>query len=163
MLRGLPVLASNVGGNPEAKLGIDYVLPVRPIERYAEHWDDTGNPIMVPVVPEQDIAPWLGALRELLSDPTRYDWLSTASRDAALAYVSTLGIAPLEDFLQDLAVAPPIGRSGDSAPRTVEDSKGNGPLERVDNLSPERRTLLALRLEKKGEVATTKSASHRVT
>ena len=149
MLRGIPVLASNVGGNPEAKLGIDYVLPVRPIERYEEHWDDTGNPSMVPAVPEQDIGPWLDALRELLLDRTRYESLSTASRDAALAYVSSLGIAPLEDFLQGLAVAPRVGSNDGSAPRTEKDSKGNVLLERVDNLSPERRALLALRLGKK--------------
>ena len=31
MLRGIPVLASNAGGLPEAKLGIDYVLPVNSI------------------------------------------------------------------------------------------------------------------------------------
>ena len=34
MLRGVPVMASHIGGIPEAKLGVDYLLPVRPIERY---------------------------------------------------------------------------------------------------------------------------------
>ena len=32
MLRGIPVLASDIGGLPEAKLGVDYVLPVVPGE-----------------------------------------------------------------------------------------------------------------------------------
>ena len=31
MLRGVPVIASNTGGLPEAKLGVPYVLPVTPI------------------------------------------------------------------------------------------------------------------------------------
>ncbi len=34
MLHGIPVLASDIGGLPEAKLGVDYLLPVRPIEEY---------------------------------------------------------------------------------------------------------------------------------
>jgi SAM-dependent methyltransferase len=42
-------------------------------------------------------------------------------------------------------------KPGDSAPRIEEDSKSNDLLERVDNLSPERRALLALRLGKKVE------------
>ncbi len=57
MLRGIPVLASNVGGLPEAKLGVDYLLPVEPIARYQTHRDDQMLP--VPFVPEQDIRPWL--------------------------------------------------------------------------------------------------------
>ena len=32
MLRGVPVATSNVGGLPEAMMGVDYLLPVRPIE-----------------------------------------------------------------------------------------------------------------------------------
>ena len=29
--RGVPVMAANVGGIPEAKMGVPYLLPVRPI------------------------------------------------------------------------------------------------------------------------------------
>jgi glycosyltransferase involved in cell wall biosynthesis len=52
MLRGIPVLASNVGGLPEAKLGVDYVLPVAPIERYERDLDSHHLPI--PAVPRRD-------------------------------------------------------------------------------------------------------------
>ena len=53
MLRGIPVLASDIGGLPEAKLGVDYVLPVVPGE-----FGDNGF-----VSPPQDITPWAQALR----------------------------------------------------------------------------------------------------
>ena len=34
MSRGIPVIASDVGGLAEAKLGVDYLLPVKPVVRY---------------------------------------------------------------------------------------------------------------------------------
>ena len=82
MLRGIPVIAANVGGIPEAKLGVDYLLPVRPIEKYQERVDEQ----MVPVaeVPEQDIGPWRHALTRLVSDREHYRRISEASRSAAL-------------------------------------------------------------------------------
>ncbi len=47
MLRGIPVLASNLGGLPEAKLGVDYLLPVAPIARYQTRRDDQILPSSV--------------------------------------------------------------------------------------------------------------------
>ena len=147
MLRGIPVLASNVGGVPEAKLGIDYVLPVRPISGYEERLDDKNNP--VPIVPEQDFGPWLEVLRGLLSDRNRYARLSVDSRDAALAYISTLGCTPFEKFLESLAPEDEAERGG-ITPQKEEQNAGMDELNRlVDGLSPERRALLAQRLREK--------------
>jgi glycosyltransferase involved in cell wall biosynthesis len=92
MLRGIPVLASNVGGLPEAKLGVDYVLPVRAAElrdcRY--------------VSPPQDANPWAEALQQLLNDRTTYTRCSEQSRAAALSFVATTDVSQFEQFLNRL-------------------------------------------------------------
>lgn len=147
MLRGIPVIASNSGGLPEAKLGIDYVLPVRAIERYEERFNEMGLP--VPVVPEQNIDPWVSALKRLVSDPTHYAELSTASRQAALKFVSDLGITPFENFLKNIERTPKADfKSAWDQGKKLKPKKDDL-LARIDNLSPERRALLALKLAKK--------------
>jgi Glycosyl transferases group 1/Glycosyltransferase Family 4 len=101
MLRGIPVLASNVGGLPEAKLGVDYVLPVKMIERYEL---DSQNDVQ-PVVPEQDVKPWEEALSRVLTDRALYERVSLESREAALSYVSSVGAEPFERHFEALAAA----------------------------------------------------------
>ena len=149
MLRGIPVLASNVGGLPEAKLGIDYLLPVRPIERYEERLDDCLLP--TPVVLAQDIEPWLGALSELLSNRESYERVSVASRDAALSYVAGLGVAPFEDYLKNLA---PRRTTTTLAQEQAEpkDQTAGSSAEVRNSISPERLELLALLLKSSNKI-----------
>ena len=143
MLRGVPVLASDIGGIPEAKLGVDYLLPVRPIERYGPRLDEQ----MVPLadVPPQDIGPWQAALARLLSDRAHYNELSRASRQAALAEAATLSVEPFAALLERVGQAVPpandvqAGLVGQAVP------PAGGAL---DRLSPDRRKLLALRLHR---------------
>ncbi len=93
MLRGIPVMASDIGGLPEAKLGVDYLLPVAPAERRGGKY----------VSPPQDTAPWSEALGELLFDSKAYYRCARASREAALKYVSRITPASFDTLLTELA------------------------------------------------------------
>ncbi|HKW98264.1 MAG TPA: alpha/beta fold hydrolase [Bryobacteraceae bacterium] len=138
MLHAVPVMASNVGGIAEAKLGVDYLIPVRPIEKYRERVDEQ----MVPVaeVPGQDIGPWEEALRKLVTGRPHYEQLSRASRAAALAYADQLSIEPFERLLVEVISRP---KKSHAAPASIENPD---PLAK---LSAEKRRLLALRLRAK--------------
>jgi glycosyltransferase involved in cell wall biosynthesis len=133
MVRGIPVMASDVGGLKEAKLGVDYLLPVTPVVRYHSRVDH----LMVPMaeIPEQDLTPWCAALERLLTDRVHYGQLSEESRRAALAYASNLNVLPFEAYLQRIVEAPK--RRPHHAPATREP------------LSADRRKLLTLRLKQK--------------
>ena len=127
MLRGVPVIASDAGGLKEAKLGVPYLLPVNLITHYRPALDE--NLVPVADVPQQDIAPWEGALQRLISDRAHWDEIAASSRSAALEYAQTLSAEPFERFLIEL-----LSRSKKSI-------AGTAPY-----LSEERRRLIALRL-----------------
>jgi glycosyltransferase involved in cell wall biosynthesis len=95
MLRGIPVLASDLGGLPEAKLGVDYLLPVTPARRRGSTY----------VCPIQSTEPWSAALGELLRDAEIYDRCSQQSRAAALKFVSQANVSSFETVLTELAAS----------------------------------------------------------
>jgi glycosyltransferase involved in cell wall biosynthesis len=130
MLRGIPVVASDAGGLKEAKFGTGYVIPVRTIERYQPVFDEHGMP--QPEVPENDAAPWVAAIRELLSSREAYQRESAAARQAATRFVSGLDAGAMERLLLALhPVAAPQCRTGS-----------------IESLSPAKRALLLQRLHK---------------
>jgi len=133
MSRGIPVMASDVGGLAEAKLGVDYLLPVNPVAHYRSMVDE----LMVPMaeIPSQDVLPWAAALERLLTDRTHYERLSAESRRAALAYARDLSVAPFEAYLHKVL-------------RSVRRRAAPLGLPRKPALSDERRRLLALRLKR---------------
>jgi len=135
MLRGVPVMAANVGGIPEAKMGVPYLLPVNPIAKYQPQLDEQ----MVPVaeVPAQDIAPWREALDRLLTGRAHYEEISRQSRAAALSYAATLTVEPFERLLEETE-----SKVGQALPP----AKIPKPTE---TLSPDKRRLLALRLRQR--------------
>ena len=98
MVRGIPVMASQVGGLSEAKLGVDYLLPVNPVVRYRA----TVDHLMVPSaeIPPQEVAPWLAALERLVTDRAHYEEISKRSAEAARAYADGLSAAAFESYLE---------------------------------------------------------------
>ena len=140
MARGIPVLASDLGGLSEAKLGVDYLLPVTQL-RYEARGSE-----YVEVVPEQDVTPWQQALTELLSDRTRYYQLATDSYTAAIDFISSLGITPFEEYLEKLV---PFSSPEITAQTAEEIARAKKLKAQLKSLSPEKRALLALRLANK--------------
>jgi glycosyltransferase involved in cell wall biosynthesis len=102
MLRGIPVLASAVGGLTEAKLDVPYLLPVCRIESY-DAAADRARP--VPVIPPQDTAPWRDAVRRLLDYPAHRADVAERSRAAAVSFVQSLDEGALEQYLASLEPA----------------------------------------------------------
>jgi glycosyltransferase involved in cell wall biosynthesis len=132
MLRGIPVVASDSGGLKEAKRGTGYVIPVRTIERYHPVFDELAMP--KPVVPANDVAPWVEAVQTLLGDRAAYENESRASRDAAGAFVAGLDPTAMERYLAELR---PFAAATPAEHATVE------------SLSPEKRALLLQRLKRR--------------
>ncbi len=100
MIRGIPVLASHVGGLPEAKLNVDYVLPVNPIMGYGRTLDERLLPD--PIIPKQNIKPWREALQCLLHDRQYYNQLSLESRSVALKYLEGLDETLWVDYIEKI-------------------------------------------------------------
>jgi surfactin synthase thioesterase subunit/glycosyltransferase involved in cell wall biosynthesis len=141
MSRGIPVVASDVGGLHEAKLGVPYLIKVNPIVRYKPAVDAS----MVPVaeVPEQDAGPWQSVVERLTTDRAHWEENAAASRKAALEYAANLSVKPLESYLEELLRKPKRGLSV-AAPKPA--------------MSEEKRRLLALRL--KQHASTVKTAGN---
>lgn len=137
MSRGVPVMASNIGGIPEAKLGVDYLLPVNPVVRYKPVVD--GRMVPVAEIPAQDIHPWEIALRRLTSDRAHWEQIASESRVAALHYIENLNVLPFEALLRKILLSP---KRGPLTPAAAEASAAG-------NLSAEKRRLLALRVRRK--------------
>src|SRR5207244_1479165 len=97
MLRAVPVMAAYVGGIPEAKMGVPYLLPVNPIA----HFEPRVDAQMVPVaeVPPQNVAPWVEALTRLTTGREHYESIAGESRRAALEYTATAHAGHFESLL----------------------------------------------------------------
>lgn len=93
MLRGIPALASNVGGLPEATLGVGVPLPVKPASLIDGRYSS----------PPQDVKPWEDALLALLTDRAHYERRRDESRAAALAHLDQANARRFESLLRELA------------------------------------------------------------
>lgn len=144
MLDGVPVIASNSGGLPEAKAGTDFVIPVRLIESYEPVFDDRNMPR--PLLPPQDIGPWLEALRALLEDSNIYRDQCRAHRAAARSFVRQIDRFELERVLLNLPAPEPTSTRAPTLLPGVTSSLAGGQPVGVNPLSDDRRALLLKRL-----------------
>src|SRR5207302_2093070 len=98
---------------------------------------------MVPVaqVPPQEIGPWVEALSRLISDREHWEENSRESRRAALSYAADLHVGHFEELLTRVPK------------RNVGQCFSLSKPSTADELSPERRELLALRLRKRAPAA----------
>ena len=85
-LRGIPVIASNAGGLREAKIGLPYCIPVILVS--GQHVQRNANPQYVE--PEQDITPWVDAVRELMTDNAKYTEIANLTASTAVKWVKEL-------------------------------------------------------------------------
>ena len=139
MLRGVPVIASDMGGLAEVKRGTGYIVPVRPVERYEMVFDDKGMPRAI--VPEQDMTPWVEALDRMINDEPAYWNEAEQSRATALAFVEKLDAADFERYLLELRPVEPRP----TAP--VHDLAA-----RLAKLDPRQRASLLSRIRAQGQV-----------
>ncbi|EAQ85365.1 hypothetical protein CHGG_09379 [Chaetomium globosum CBS 148.51] len=82
-LRGIPVIASNAGGLPEAKIGLPYCIPVKEVTGKRQANGDY-------VIPDQDIAPWEEALQKVMGDRKEYQALQTLTATKAREWLRSL-------------------------------------------------------------------------
>lgn len=144
MLDGVPVIASNSGGLPEAKAGTDFVIPVRLIESYEPVFDDRNMPR--PLLPPQDIGPWLEAVHKLLDDSDVYQNQRRAHQAAASRFVRHIDRFELERVLLNLPAPEPTFTRAHAPLPLVTPSLVDGEPFGVNRLSDARRALLLKRL-----------------
>lgn len=100
MVRGIPVLASDLGGLAEATLRVGHLLPVRP----AEFHDGTY------ICPPQDLAPWCRALGRLLDDDAAYERDARRARAAAAHFIAPISDRPFEVLFASICARAPARR-----------------------------------------------------
>jgi glycosyltransferase involved in cell wall biosynthesis len=100
MLRGVPVIASDSSGLREAKAGTRFLIPVNLIEQYQTAFDERSLP--KPVVPHQNIEPWIAAVRSLVSSRAGYEAEVERQQSMARTFVSNLDASAIEHFLTNL-------------------------------------------------------------
>ena len=89
MLRGVPVMASGLGGQREAMLGAGQIIPVGPLVA-----SSAGL-----VAPPQDLSTWRTALGALLTDAASYRQKAEAGREAAHRFLAETDVRHFVGYL----------------------------------------------------------------
>ena len=97
-IRGIPVISSDAGAIPEAKLGLPYIIPVKPLPPAKKDQDDK----LYFDVPAQDISPWVDALTKVMTNQQEYEHLSDICADVASKWVRSLDARSHEKWMLEM-------------------------------------------------------------
>lgn len=95
-LRGIPVIASNVGGLQEAKRYVTPFINVNTIS--GQERNEKGEY----VIPVQDVKPWMKELDSLLTDKDRYEAVSHMAFYTTREWIRNFDVRGMEKYLLDV-------------------------------------------------------------
>ncbi|KAH7082826.1 hypothetical protein BKA63DRAFT_138566, partial [Paraphoma chrysanthemicola] len=96
-LRGIPVISSDAGALPEAMLGLDPIVPVKPLDGQRDHNGEY-------IVPAQSIEPWIKTVNTLMNSRIEYETLSIKVRETTAQWLEKMDETALETWLLELAI-----------------------------------------------------------
>jgi glycosyltransferase involved in cell wall biosynthesis len=91
-IRGIPVISSDAGAIPEAKLNLPYIIPVRELTSAG----DKNGP---PTPPPQNVSQWVDVLKLLMTDRREYERLSDLCRMVTSEWVQSMDLSMHEKWL----------------------------------------------------------------
>lgn len=92
-LRGIPVVASNIGGLPEAKRYVGPLVKVNGVDPQKKEADGGYT------IPDNNVEPWMKELDLLLTDVDRYEAVSHMAFYTTRRWVKNFDVRGMEKFL----------------------------------------------------------------
>ena len=89
LLRGIPVVASDIAGLKESTLGVATLIPVEPLP-FSGPKEGTDHTKFEWVEPANPVEPWSQAVDAILASRAAYDARAKKGRETALAFVKSL-------------------------------------------------------------------------
>lgn len=106
-IRGIPVISSDAGAIPEAKLSVPYIIPVAKLTGERELTETSTRGSLRSrksyLVREQNVSPWAETLDRLMRDRAEYERVSELARSTTVKWARGLDPAAHEVWLRRLS------------------------------------------------------------